>query len=220
MQDNKVAFIICSNREQDLAECLTYLSVLSVPASMEMEVLVVREATGLAAAYQFAMSQSNAKYKVYLHQDAYLIYPCLIEKMVAIFKENPSIGLMGVAGAADMPATGCWFEAKKQIGALIETSSGTMKSKSTFGADFKDLFVPADSVDGVVMMTQYDVAWRADLFDGWHFYDSSASYEFKKKGYGVAVPYQKSPWCIHRYGRGNIDHVYEHYRKIFVREYL
>lgn len=35
------------------------------------------------------------------------------------------------------------------------------------------------AIDGMIMITQYDVEWRKDIFDGFDFYDISQSLEFK-----------------------------------------
>ncbi len=35
-------------------------------------------------------------------------------------------------------------------------------------------------IDGLIMVTQYDLPWREDLFLGWHFYDVSQCLEFLK----------------------------------------
>ena len=61
-----------------------------------------------------------------------------------------------------------------------------------------------EAVDGLLMMTQYDVNWRQDLFHGWDFYDVSQSFEFRRAGYQVAVPYQQAPWVLHDCGFLNL----------------
>ena len=72
--------------------------------------------------------------------------------------------------------------------------------------------------DGLIMVTQYDLPWREDLFQGWHFYDVSQCLEFEKAGYKVGVIKQISPWCLHDCGKVN-GTGYEDNRKIFVQHY-
>lgn len=74
-------------------------------------------------------------------------------------------------------------------------------------------------VDGLLMATQYDIEWRQDIFDGWHFYDLSQCLEFKKNGYFVVVPKQEETWAMHECGVKFLDENYEKYRLIFLSEY-
>lgn len=67
-------------------------------------------------------------------------------------------------------------------------------------------------------MTQYDISWREDIFDGWDFYDVSQSFEFKRAGYDIAVPYQKVPWVLHDCGFLNLKNYYSA-RDKFIKEY-
>ncbi len=218
MNENKISFIICSNREEELAECLVYLDNLVIPEGMEMEVIVVNRAESLAGAYNLAMKESDAKYKVYIHQDVYIINPTFIGDIIRIFCAEPSIGIIGTLGTGKMPSSGCWFESRKQLGTLVGIYSGEMQLRRT--EDFEEEYRGADVVDGIVIATQYDIEWREDLFDGWHFYDSSCCYEFRRRGYKVVVPRQDQPWSIHRCARNGLEKEYEKYRQIFVKEYL
>jgi SAM-dependent methyltransferase len=52
------------------------------------------------------------------------------------------------------------------------------------------------AIDGMLMVTQYDVEWKEEM-TGWHFYDISQSIEFNKLGYRVVVPYQEKCWVLH-----------------------
>ena len=69
------------------------------------------------------------------------------------------------------------------------------------------------------MITQYDIPWREDIFNGWHFFDVSQSIEFLKKGYQVAVPKQEDPWCNHDCEITTLKNEYEEYRNIFLDQY-
>ncbi|WP_345943253.1 glycosyltransferase [Bacillus cereus group sp. N6] len=73
------------------------------------------------------------------------------------------------------------------------------------------------------MVTQYDVRWREEWFDGFHFYDTSQSLEFKKNGYLIGVPFQQTAWSKHGEnfkGDYQLDYVeYERNRQVFVNKY-
>ncbi len=218
MNDCKISFIICSNKEKELADCMWYLNRLKVPPGMEMEVIVINQADGLAKAYNQAMQESDAKYKVYLHQDVFIIHQEFIRDLISVFCSSADIGVIGMAGAEEMPDSGCWFDSQKQIGALMERSTGKMRIIQV--EDFAGNYQEVDVVDGLLLATQYDVEWREDIFDGWHFYDVSCCYEFKQKGKKVVIPKQKQPWCVHWSQTYGVDAVYEQYQEKFVKEYL
>lgn len=74
-------------------------------------------------------------------------------------------------------------------------------------------------LDGLILMTQYDVDWRVDLFDKWHFYDLSQCMEFFKQGYKAAVLPQKMPLCNHFAGMSAFEGHNEE-RKKFLKEYI
>ena len=71
----------------------------------------------------------------------------------------------------------------------------------------------------MIIVTNRDIHWREDLFDGWDFYDASQGMEFKKQGLRVVVPEQRLPWCSHEENLLN-RWAYDKYRRIFVNEYL
>ncbi len=43
------------------------------------------------------------------------------------------------------------------------------------------------------MATAYDIPWRTDLLDGWHFYDVSQSFVFLRQELKIAVLGQNYP---------------------------
>ena len=78
--------------------------------------------------------------------------------------------------------------------------------------------IDVDAIDGMIMISQYDLLWREDVCDGWDFYDISQSLEYKRRGYRVVVPYQKEPWTLHDCGFSKLGN-YEKTRKRILEEY-
>lgn len=71
VEDRKdtIAFIICVNNELYFEECKYYIERLKVPAGYDIDVIGIWEADSMCAAYNLGMRSSDAKYKVYMHQD-------------------------------------------------------------------------------------------------------------------------------------------------------
>ncbi len=215
MDSHKISFICCTNDPMYEKECRLYLNRLRVPKGMQMEVTMVYGAASMAAGYNRAMRESDAKYKVYLHQDVFILNADFIEDILRVFQDE-RVGMLGVMAGRGLPKNGIVYTSWSH-GRLIANNSEIpfeVAGKEWEGEDA----LTVDAVDGLLMATQYDLPWRDDLLDGWDFYDVSQSIEFRKAGYLVVLPRQTQSWCFHDDGYLNLQR-YDHYRKIFIREY-
>jgi 2-polyprenyl-3-methyl-5-hydroxy-6-metoxy-1,4-benzoquinol methylase len=216
--DNKICFILNTNNSDYLKECLLYLSLLEVPKDYEVDCLTVDDAQSMAEGYNRAMNLSDAKYKVYLHQDVLIINKRFIYDLLKIFKSDEKIGIMGIVGNRSLNEYGAPFSeyGKRRIGELYMDLISNVENKiySKANAPCEDVIV----LDGLLMATQYDLPWREDLFKGWDFYDCSQSIEFIKAGYRCVVPHMDEPWVLHDNDIANFKN-YEKWRQVFEREY-
>ena len=57
------------------------------------------------------MNNSDAKYKVYMHQDVMIRNVQFIENIIKIFKQNLKVGMIGMIGGTCMPETGVIYRA-------------------------------------------------------------------------------------------------------------
>ena len=214
MNDQKICFIACVNDDRYEQERLKYLNHLIVPEGYEVESLSVREAKSMTAGYNEGMHGSDAKYKVYLHQDVFIVNRNFIQDLLDIFTEK-DIGMIGMVGAAELPENSIMWNMPR-VGKLYVTLI-YQSHKSVFGG-IEEKYQQVQAVDGLLIATQYDLPWREDLFHYWDFYDVSQSQEFIQKGYRVVVPSQKQPWCIHDDGFNNLKNYYQA-RRIFNEQY-
>ncbi len=218
MGNHKVCFIMCANDDFLAQECERYICNLRLPAGIWRELRIIRGAASMASGYNEAMENSDARYKVYLHQDVLLVYPELIAEMLTLFAAHPEVGMIGVVGNRSISdgVTPFWGKGAERVGEvyldLISRCQHRPFAKAV--GDREEVLV----IDGLLMMTQYDLPWREDLFDGWHFYDASQSLEFRRKGYRVVVPHMDQPWCLHDNDILDLKD-YGRYREIFEAEY-
>lgn len=223
LNEKKVCFITCVSDEPMYAESLKYLQALELPTGMETEYIAVRGASSLTSGYQQAMEASDAKYKLYLHQDVFIQYRKAIIKLVHEFQTHLEYGIAGVAGCVDLPANGIWWEAQQRAGAVYDEHSGTMKAYR-FGGK-RNQCTEVMALDGILLATQYDVNWRMDLLTSWHFYDISQCQEFRRRNYKAVVVPQMTPWCVHKCGqeyKSGMDWAKGDYtvaQRIFLEEY-
>ncbi len=193
MIDNqRFEFIYCANNDDLCQESLHHLTRLKIPDGFTAGNIISKNAASIVKGYQQAMLQSRAKYKVYLHQDVNILNQNFLFDIVALFKKYPKLGLLGVLGAKRLPPNGIWWDAAQQYGKVYYFDQLNHCNTEVTG-DYESVQI----VDGMIMITQYDLPWRVDRFTGWHFYDASQSLEFLKAGYAVGVPRQAEPWCSH-----------------------
>lgn len=208
-----IAFISCVNNEEEYNECQYYLNKLYVPESFHMEMIAVRGADSMAGGYNEGMRRSNAKYKVYLHQDVFIKNADFIRNILDIFSSDRGIGLLGMVGNSG--------EKLKSNAVITDWDVGKVEDNLYS----LNCIIPSEgaceevwAVDGLLLATQYDLPWREDLFDGWDFYDISQCMEFKKAGYKVAVPWQEEAWCYHDCSYTKLVKYCDYYEK-FIEEY-
>ena len=73
MDDKKFCFIVCVSDERAYEECAFYISHLRIPAGYTAEMVPVKFPASMAAGYNKAMRATNARYKIYLQQDCFIL---------------------------------------------------------------------------------------------------------------------------------------------------
>lgn len=216
MNTKQIAFIICANNAQYYNECVRYIQDLEVPEKYSTDIICIQEADSMAQGYNAGMSATDAKYKVYLHQDTFILNKRLIYDILEIFELDETIGMIGVIGSQSLPAdANCYLG--WNVGRIC-AFDGFCAFEAELMQDSEIKYIPVNAVDGLMMITQYDVPWREDFLDGWDFYDVSQSLEMIRRGFQVVVPFQKIAWCYHDCGVSNLKN-YDLYRQKMIREY-
>ncbi|WP_066022705.1 MULTISPECIES: glycosyltransferase [Clostridium] len=218
MNNKKICFISCVNNDAIYDECLKYINNLNIPDGYSMDTMFIKEANNMAEGYNLAMKESDAKYKVYLHQDVFIINKNFIQDIIDIFINHPEVGLLGMVGAKTLDESGDLSKSKFKVGKVYESSTGKINLLSL--GECHDEVEKVKIIDGFIMVTQYDLKWRDDLFNSWHLNDSFLSAESIIAGYKIVVPRQKSPWCIHDCRAVKTGWNNEKYNKIFAKQYL
>lgn len=214
MDSKKICFIMCVNNQEYADEAMYFINRLIVPEGYTIDVLTVEAASSMTSGYNEAMQASDAKYKVYLHQDVMIVERNFISKILDIFS-NEKIGMLGMAGAISLDDSKVMWNSKR-VGSIYNGNAYGMKEWLIGKVDAA--YQSVEAIDGLLMATQYDISWREDIFKRWDFYDVSQSFEFRKAGYEVVVPRMDKPWCIHDGGFMNLKYYYEERNK-FIGEY-
>lgn len=217
MNYKKISFISCVNDEITYNECLKYINSLRIPEGYEIETIAITGANSITSGYNEAMKKSDAKYKIYLHQDVFIVNKNFLNDILKVFSKDENIGMIGLAGAKIIPTNGVWWDSFQKYGKAYENHNGTMNilKFNDFSSDYEEV----KAIDGMIICTQKDVLWRDDIFTGWHFYDISQCVEFDLRGYKIVIPNQNEPWIIHDCGLIKIENSYEKYKNVFLNEY-
>ena len=216
MNGKKFSFLIVTSKEEYYNECVYYIGNLKVPEGYVVECVPVTHASGMASGYNAAMQVTDAKYKIFLHEDVFILNRHFLQDLLTIFEMDPQIAMIGATGIKKLPQDMLLWGAPR-VGALYNSGLGRTDYES-YSYKKEDGLEDVECVDGLLMATCVDLKWRADLFDGWDLYDAAQSLEFKRKGYRLVVPGQRLPWVY--YDRPIVGvWNYNKYRKIFQQEY-
>lgn len=213
---HKICFIVCTNDEQQLQECMMYLGLLHVPEGYQTDMITVTDASSMTSGYNEAMRASDAKYKIYLHQDTFIVESYFLDYLLKLFQRDSKIGMIGIVGAEKLSKDGVmWHEQRcGNFYCLEELSKDGFDNIVHLKRGHKEV----EAIDGLLMATQYDLPWREDIFKGFDFYDVSQCMEFRRAGYKIAVPAQKTNWVIHACGAPSFWN-YNENREILLQEY-
>jgi hypothetical protein len=199
--------------EADCLESLKSVDALKVPSGYSLSKLVLPGGYHICDGYNFALRNSSAKYKVYLHPKIIILHQNFMSDVAALFTRYPRLGMLGVMGALKLPANGNWWEAPGRCG-KFRINGQLLEYPVEISSDYQ----PVQGIDGKIIITQYDIPWRSDLFTKPFFHDTAQCLEFIKAGYQVGVPCQNEPWCAYENPHDAIF-LYEQAREVFVHEY-
>nr|WP_055736261.1 glycosyltransferase family protein [Alkalicoccobacillus plakortidis] len=191
-----ISFICCVTNEALFKRCCAHIEQLYMPSGYQSEIVPVRGAVSMTAGYNSGMNQAVGQYKVYLHQDSFILNQSFLYDLLFIFQNNKNLGLLGVIGTRKLPFHGMWWlsDYKFKVGKIIEVRD---TFKQTIFVDTTYMYEKVACIDGLLMVTQYDLTWPEEAITGWHFYDTAQSLQYAKEGYDVGVAHQSSPWVIH-----------------------
>ena len=212
-EDHQFNFIYFVKNESECSKSSKSLDSLKVPSGFKISKMVLNGDFSIIEGYNFVLRNSTAKYKIYLHQDLKIINPNFLDNILSLFTKYSDLGMLGVIGALELPVNGNWWEATKRYGKII--FAGKLISHPFASVDD---YQPVQAIDGKIIITQYDLPWRADLFKKPYFYDTAQCLEFIKAGYKVGVPCQNEPWCAYEY-KNDALFLYHQDRELFINEY-
>lgn len=199
MNEKKICIIICTNNEIKLSECIHYLNHVIIPDGYELNFLAIEEAKSIVDGYNEGMTSSDAKYKIYMHQDTLILNKNILLDLLSIFESDKTIGMIGMTGYKTISEDGMMWHAPDRVGnPYVPSKASEYPSLQNYRYDLKkDGVSLAALVDGFFLATCVDLEWKTGNIKGWDFYDAYKSIQMLENGYKVVVPNQLHPWCLH-----------------------
>lgn len=220
MNDHKFCFIICTNNDLYLSECLHYIDHLIVPEGYEVDVLTIQAATSITNGYNEGMHASDAKYKIYMHQDVFILNHNILSDLLAIFQSDEEIGMIGMVGYENVSKDALMWHGKRVGSIYLNNVHEPYPALHTYRYSLeKDSYHYVAEIDGLFMATCLDLEWDTEHITAWDFYDAFQSMNFLLHGKKIAVPTQHHPWCMHDDNKVVNLFRYDKYRQKFIEIY-
>ncbi len=90
MKDHTILVVVCVNNEKLFEQCERQIRNIFVPPGYAVQIFPIRDAKSMASAYNRALS-FPAKYKVYIHQDTYLINRDMFYNLISLLKKMKNL---------------------------------------------------------------------------------------------------------------------------------
>ena len=193
MDEKKIAVIIHLTDDTACLESMTAWQKVKIPEGFEFEILPIEgkgnHATYRYSAYNFAMKNSDAKYKIYVDERVLVRQENILSEIIKIFKSDENIGIIGCSGAIQLSTHGLCIDSAKRCG-KFQNLQGEIDSWEEIKGDYREV----EAIDGWFIATQYDIPFREEFGT---FSDSAQCLEFRRQNYKVVVVRQKKPflWC-------------------------
>jgi hypothetical protein len=161
---------------------------LSVPEEIQLDYIVIREADSIAEAYDAGQNATNAKYKVYLNENVFLVNPDFIGDILDIFSANPKVGMVGALGYT-RDDTGFIHREGSLLAEGNETKCVFYSPETQTGLRIVDF------LDSNLLVTSYDVEWLPEG-DSTRMMEHQSE-KMRQQGYQSVVLLQDKPWCLY-----------------------
>ncbi len=185
-----ISIIICS-RKKEINSGLSENIINTIGCEYELIVIDNSENKySIFEAYNLGIERSTGDYLCFMHDDIILHtlgWGTIIDR---VFKKDPQIGLIGIAGStAKTKAPSAWWDCAEDEKVINIIQHFPTKEKEIWNFGFeKEQNTEVVAIDGVFMVMQRDklLYFNTDM-KGFHNYDLNISFECKKQGYKIIV---------------------------------
>ena len=208
MDDKKIELIFYNANGKFATDFLEAAQNVSVPAGYSLKVSPVSGEEKYFA-YNSAMKNSDAKYKIYLDENSIITEKNFLNDVLKIFESDKNIGMIGCSGAIQLSTHGICFSSAQRCGKVQIGTNKNIKDWGTIDGDYCEVEV----VDDFFIATQYDIPFKEEFEN---FGATAQCVEFKRAGYKNVVIRQAEPFIWYRINNISLN---EKSRRKFLEEY-
>lgn len=201
----EVSIIICS-RAFNITDRLKSNIEETIGCSYELIIIDnSQNKYSIFEAYNVGLEKSSSGIICFMHDDIFLHSKNWGATLISLFKENPSYGLIGVAGAkikTRVPSG--WWDCKGEnmLVNIIQCFPDGRKERQHYGFE-SEAFHEAVVIDGVFMALRKEVDVRFNSkFQGFHGYDLVLCFEVLAREYKIGVT---NEILLEHYSIGNLN---------------
>lgn len=186
LDGNKICFIVYSDTFNKYSDSRQYILDLET-YGMQVEYYTVENAKNKYIDFNQILQISDAKYKVYMSSDCYIINKKFIGGIIALAESNPFIGAVGIVGTVLKT-----FEHEEMVygECLVNNLSDGMKKEKY--REIEDIYGEVDWLDEKFIITVQDIFWNEEKDHA----DIIHAMDMREAGYKNIVVRQEKQWVM------------------------
>lgn len=191
----KILFIIRKTSESAYQDCLESITALQMPDGYIASSVSYESPDGLSVSdvYLHVCQAEQPDISIILDDTVLLVHDNLLNEIADIFASDASIGLIGIKGAAKLPASGRINEADRIYGGLYEMNAQRDVFEKKYAATEAD-WVQVEAVSGTMLAVRgYIPIWTGVSS---RCLGEILSLTASIHGYKVVVPKRAYCWCF------------------------
>lgn len=191
----KILFIINKTSDEKYKECIEAINALKRPLlySLKFASYAAGDVFTTSDAYMALYEKENPDISIIMDDTILLVNENLLRDIVKIFQAAPSVRLIGVKGAKQLPESGIIDEADSIYGGLYEMNPQGEVFEKKYN-NIQAEFVQVEAVSSIMMAIKgYIPIWRGI---GNRYIGEILSVATAIQGYKVVIPRNSNTWCF------------------------
>ena len=183
-----IAFIVYGDDEWIISENIDYINSLIIPEGLSIEIIKVIGNEELSDKLEAGRVQTNAKVKIYLNQNSYIIDKNFVLKILKAFEDNPKVGIIGTRGCYKNIDT----DKIEFIGNNLYQQYGLGSQIGILKEGYEQGIIETLAIDNHIMITAKDTPWGGNSSNA----NIVKSVELRHMGYNTAVIVEDNPMVL------------------------